>query len=81
MNITVGVVVITQSPDFFSTGLSVLNDISSYVFDTVTMDAQLSVSVDQPIKSSLYTETRNKSIAYLQNSKAKINIDVIQSPT
>ncbi|MFC1503370.1 biosynthesis protein PigD [Pseudomonadota bacterium] len=79
MNITMGIVVITKSPLFFETGLSVLNDIKEYIFDQLDVDAEFTFRWRDQAPDPLYQEAKLKAIEYLLSRKGTINIQVIQA--
>ncbi|MDW6092922.1 biosynthesis protein PigD [Vibrio rhizosphaerae] len=76
--ITVGVIVVTQDPAFFQTGLSVLNDIRDYSFNQVHIQSDLPLQLLDLSYDELYLETRGKAIHFLKEQKKAINIQVIQ---
>ncbi len=81
MDITIGVVVVTRSSDFFETGLSVLNDVRCEVFHRVSIDTSIECSVSEPSTHPVYQEARAKAVRFLKNRKERISVKVIRADT
>ncbi|MDE1461505.1 thiamine pyrophosphate-dependent enzyme [Spartinivicinus poritis] len=81
MDITIGVVVITESNFFFEAGLSALSDLQGKVIQQVTIDADISYKFIPSSTDSVFQEAKNKAINYLNKRKDNISVKVIQAPS
>jgi thiamine pyrophosphate-dependent acetolactate synthase large subunit-like protein len=78
MDITIGVIVVTRSADFFETGLSVLNDVRGEVFHQVSIDTDIESAITTPGTHPVYQDARAKAVRFLNKRKDRMSVKVIQ---
>ncbi|MBU2711764.1 biosynthesis protein PigD [Zooshikella harenae] len=81
MDITIGVVVVTESRYFFETGLSVLSDIRGELFQRVTIDSDINAEQLTPSHHPVYDEAREKAIRFMAKRKERVSMRVFQAST
>ncbi|MBU2704940.1 biosynthesis protein PigD [Zooshikella marina] len=79
MDITIGVVVVTESRYFFETGLSVLSDIRGELFQRVTIDSDIKAEQFTPSYHPVYDEAREKAIRFMAKRKERVSMRVVQA--
>ncbi|WP_163833139.1 thiamine pyrophosphate-dependent enzyme [Spartinivicinus ruber] len=79
MDITIGIVVITESNYFFETGLSALSDMQGKVIQHVTIDADINYKVIPSTPHPVYNEAKTKAIQFLNKRKDHIHVKIIQA--
>jgi 3-acetyloctanal synthase len=81
MDITIAVLVVTRSPEFFETGLSVLGDVRTDIFHEVSIDADMPYSVVASVPHPVYDEAKRKAVAFLGTRKDRLSIRILQAPS
>ncbi|MTK63239.1 MAG: biosynthesis protein PigD, partial [Methanobacterium sp.] len=81
MDITVAVVVVTKSREFFQAGVNVINDVRSGVFQRVSVDGDWEAAPQPPVDDPLYAEARDKAVRYLSQRKDQLILLVVQATT